>query len=100
MMTGRYKALLPLTADERRGLNTFAAIHGLTPTRYVAAALRARLEIDAGTFGLSIGPVGDQAPLDGQLTLDDQEAPTAASTGRKRAPRAKQDSAPKRRTSR
>lgn len=97
-MRARYKAMLELSADERRGLNTFAAIHSTTPSRYVGAALRERLERDAEQFGLSIGPAGANEPLDGQLAIEVEPASPAPAPARKRARKAQEDSGPTRRT--
>lgn len=98
-MNTRYKAMIDLSAEERRGLNTFAAIHSVTPNVYVAAALRERLERDAETFGLPIGPAAGSSPLPGQLELDATPAQVKADTVRRRRRNAQEESGAKRRTS-
>lgn len=97
--TQLYKAMLALTPDERRALNTFAAIASLTPNRYVEAVLRAQLVKDGEALGIPLPPVGAELEAAGQLTIADRDAAGRVAKP-KRAPAAKKDSPPRRRTGR
>jgi hypothetical protein len=89
--TKPYKAMLTLNGEERRGLNTFAAIRSLTPNRYVEAAVRAQLKADAATTGLSIDFGSEGGPIPGQLAIE-HEAPGKARRASTRPRAAKKES--------
>lgn len=97
METTLYKAMLALTTDERRALNTFAAIASTTPNRYVESMLRAQLRRDGEALGLPLAAVEDDGQVPGQLPLP--EPPTKTAAPRRRTPaKAKQEKTTRRRT--
>lgn len=93
METKPYKAMLALTTDERRALNTLAAVTSLTPNRYVEAVVRARLVADSEQIGLPLTPSSEPPPIDGQLEL-------AAPTTSRRKATAARSAKPKKETTR
>jgi len=70
MDTKPYKAMLSLTPDEHRLLNTLAAITSLTPNRYVESVLRAQLAKDGSSIGLALPGASEAPEIPGQLKLD------------------------------
>lgn len=97
MTTKPYKAMLNLQPDERRALNTLAAITGLTPNRYVEAKVRGALRADGSSIGLTLVEDTDAPVLPGQLDLE-HEAAAAAPRTKRRAAKPKQEKTPRRRT--
>lgn len=71
MDTKPYKAMLNLTTDERRLMNTCAAISALTPNRYVESCLRAQLRRDGEALGLPLAARAEPHPIPGQLAIED-----------------------------
>jgi hypothetical protein len=67
------KVMLTLSADERRGLNTIAAILGLTPRAYVEIKTREALTRELEQLGLPL-PHAEPGPIPGQLALPDKPA--------------------------
>lgn len=86
-----YKAMLALNPQERRALNTFSALRGLTPNRYVEQATRALLKGDAARTGLSVELEDELGPIPGQLAIEDEPTGKAVSS-RKRSTKPKKES--------
>lgn len=90
MVIKPYKLMLALDTDERRALNTFAAIASTTPNRYVESVVRRQLRLDGETLGLPLAPASLERPIEGQLTLPDAPPARARASRKAATPRRKE----------